>query len=169
MSRAIIPGSFDPMTLGHRAVVKAAAAIFDEVIVLVMNNDMTKYVKDAKVKEYLFDTKARVEIARLTCADIRGVRVETRGGLLIDAFDQLCADVIVKGVRNEADFAYEQIHAAWNLAHNPRAKTVYLPSDPAYAHVSSTLAREKLQKGESLEGVLAQSVIAWIENRAKGK
>jgi len=169
MSRAIIPGSFDPMTLGHLQVIKAAAEIFDEVIVLVMNNDMTKYVKDAKVKEYLFDTSARVEIARLTCADIPGVRVETRGGLLIDAFDELCADVIVKGVRNEADFSYEQIHAAWNLAHNPRAKTVYLPSDPAYAHVSSTLARENLQKGESLEGVLAPSAIAWIDQSRKGE
>ncbi len=169
MSRAIIPGSFDPMTLGHFEVVKATAEIFDEVIVLVMNNDMTKYVKDAKVKEYLFDTGARVEIARLTCADLPNVRVETRGGLLIDAFDEFDADVIVKGVRNEADFAYEQIHAAWNLAHNPRAKTVYLPSDPAYAHLSSTLAREKLQKGESLEGVLAESAIAWIQNNTKGE
>ena len=169
MSRALIPGSFDPMTLGHLQVVKAVAEIFDDVVVLVMNNDMTKYVKDAKVKEYLFDTKARAQIARLTCADIPGVRVETRGGLLIDAFDELGADVIVKGVRNEADFAYEQIHAAWNLAHNPRAKTIYLPSDPAYAHLSSTLAREKLQKGESLDGVLVESAIAWIEKNAKGE
>ena len=162
MSRALIPGSFDPMTLGHRQVIFAAAEIFDEVVVLVMNNDMTKYVKDAKIKEYLFDTEARVEIARLTCADIPGVRVETRGGLLIDAFDELGADVIIKGVRNEADFAYEQIHAAWNLAHNPRAITLYLPSDPAYAHLSSTLAREKMQKGESLEGILAPEAAEWI-------
>lgn len=163
MSRALIPGSFDPMTLGHKQVIRAAAEIFDEVIVLVMHNDMTKYVKDAKVKEYMFDTNARARIARLTCADLENVRVETRGGLLIDAFDQLEADVIVKGVRNEADFAYEQIHAAWNLAHNPRAKTVYLPSDPAYAHVSSTLARQKLLRGESTEGVLAPEVIKLIE------
>ena len=162
MSRAIIPGSFDPMTLGHKQVIAAAAEIFDEVIVLVMHNDMTKYVKDAKVKEYLFDTEARVHIAQLTCADIPGVRVETRGGLLIDAFDELCGDAIVKGIRNEQDFAYEQIHAAWNLAHNPRARTLYLPSDPAYAHVSSTLAREKLQKGEDLSDLIAPEALAWI-------
>ena len=94
MSRAIIPGSFDPMTLGHRQVIAAAAEIFDEVVVLIMHNDMTKYVKDAKVKEYLFDTEARVHIARLTCADIPNVRVEARGGLLIDAFDELCGDTV---------------------------------------------------------------------------
>ena len=167
MSRAIIPGSFDPMTLGHRQVIAAAADIFDEVVVLIMHNDMTKYVKDAKVKEYLFDTKERVEIARLTCEDIPGVRVETRGGLLIDAFDRLEGDVIVKGVRNEADFAYEQIHAAWNLAHNPRARTLYLPSDPAFAHVSSTLARERLAKGEDVSDIIAPKALAWIMQREK--
>ncbi len=167
MSRAIIPGSFDPMTLGHRQVIAAAADIFDEVVVLIMHNDMTKYVKDAKVKEYLFDTETRVEIARLTCEDIPGVRVETRGGLLIDAFDQLEGDVIVKGVRNEADFAYEQIHAAWNLAHNPRARTLYLPSDPAFAHVSSTLARERLAKGEDVSDIIAPKALAWIMHREK--
>ena len=162
MSRAIIPGSFDPMTLGHKQVIAAAAEIFDEVVVLVMHNDMTKYVKDAKVKEYAFDTDARVHIARLTCADIPGVRVETRGGLLIDAFDEFEGSAIVKGIRNEQDFAYEQIHAAWNLAHNPRAHTLYLPADPAYAHVSSTLARARLEEGEDLSDILAPEALAWI-------
>ena len=162
MSRAIIPGSFDPMTLGHKQVIAAAAEIFDEVVVLVMHNDMTKYVKDAKVKEYAFDTDARVHIARLTCADIPNVRVETRGGLLIDAFDEFEGSAIVKGIRNEQDFAYEQIHAAWNLAHNPRAHTLYLPADPAYAHVSSTLARERLAKGEDLSDILAPEALVWI-------
>ena len=163
MSRAIIPGSFDPMTLGHKQVIAAAAAIFDEVVVLVMHNDMTKYVSDAKVKQYAFDTEARTEIARLTCADLSNVRVETRGGLLIDAFDEFEGDVIVKGVRNEQDFAYEQIHASWNLAHNPRARTLYLPADPAFAHVSSTLARERMQKGEDLSDILAPRAIEWIK------
>ena len=162
MSRAIIPGSFDPMTLGHKQVIAATAAIFDEVVVLIMHNDMTKYVANAKVKQYAFDTETRVQIARLTCADIPNVRVETRGGLLIDAFDEFEGDVIVKGVRNEQDFAYEQIHASWNLAHNPRARTLYLPADPAFAHVSSTLARERLQKGEDLSNVLAPEAIEWI-------
>ena len=162
MSRAIIPGSFDPMTLGHKQVIAAAAEIFDEVIVLVMHNDMTKYVADAKVKQYAFDTEARVHIARLTCADIPGVRVEARGGLLIDAFDEFGGDVIVKGVRNELDFAYEQIHASWNLAHNPRARTLYLPADPAYARVSSTLARERMRKGEDLSDIIAPKALEWI-------
>ncbi len=162
MSRAIIPGSFDPMTLGHKQVIAAAAEIFDEVIVLIMNNDMTNYVKDAKVKQYAFDSTQRAEIARLTCADIPNVSVLIKSGMLIDAFDELDADCIVKGVRNEQDFAYEQIHASWNLAHNPRARTLYLPADPAYAHVSSTLARERLAAGQDLSDILAADALAWI-------
>ena len=162
MSRAIIPGSFDPMTLGHKQVIAAAAEIFDEVIVLIMNNDMTNYVKDAKVKQYAFDSAQRAEIARLTCADLPNVTVLIKSGMLIDAFDELCADCIVKGVRNEQDFAYEQIHASWNLAHNPRARTLYLPADPAYAHVSSTLARERLAAGQDLSDILAADALAWI-------
>ena len=82
--------------------------------------------------------------------------------MLIDAFDELGADCIVKGVRNEQDFAYEQIHASWNLAHNPRARTLYLPADPAYAHVSSTLARERLAAGQDLSDILAPEAVAWI-------
>jgi pantetheine-phosphate adenylyltransferase len=162
MSRAIIPGSFDPMTLGHKQVVAAAAEIFEEVIVLIMYNDMTKYDKAAKAKAYVFDAEERVHIARLTCADIPRVRVETRSGLLIDAFDEFEGSVIVKGVRNEQDFAYEQRHAAWNLEHNPRARTLYLPADPAFAHVSSTLARERMQKGEDLSDIIAPKALEWI-------
>ena len=165
MSTALIPGSFDPMTLGHVQVVRTAAGIFDTVYVVVMNNDMTKYVEGAKVKQYMFDIAKRTEIARLSCADIPNVKVVSRGGLLIDVFDELGADCIVKGVRNETDFAYEQTHATWNLAHNPRAVTMYLPSDPAFSHVSSTLVRERLQKGESVADILAPAAAAWIEKQ----
>lgn len=165
MSTALIPGSFDPMTLGHVQIVRTAAGIFDTVYVVVMNNDMTKYVQGAKVKRYMFDIDERTELARLSCADIPNVRVVSRGGLLIDVFDELGADCIVKGVRNEADFAYEQTHAAWNLAHNPHAVTMYLPSDPALADVSSTLVRERLQKGESVADILAPAAAAWIQGR----
>ena len=160
MSIAIVPGSFDPITCGHLDIIKRALDVADEVVVAVMNND---------AKTYTFDMETRAALARLAVAELDGVRVVADSGMLVDLFDRLDADVIVKGVRNEADFSYEQIQAAWNLAHNPRAKTVYLPSDPAYAHVSSTLARENLQKGESLEGVLAPSAIAWIDQSRKGE
>ena len=153
MKRALITGSFDPPTVGHIDIIRRAAAIFDEVIVCVC-------VNSAKQGSYTYDT--RMEMLRRSLEDCANVTVDICHGLVAEYAAEHGVDVIVKGVRNEADFAYEQIHAAWNLAHNPRAVTLYLPSDPAYAHLSSTLAREKLQKGESLEGILAPEAAEWI-------
>jgi pantetheine-phosphate adenylyltransferase len=82
--------------------------------------------------------------------------------MLIDLFDRVGADWIIKGVRSTADFEYEQKHALYNRAHNPRAETLYMPADPAFDGLSSTLVREKIRSGESLDDYLPASVIAWI-------
>ncbi len=162
MSTALIPGSFDPITLGHLDIISRTAAHFDCVTVAVMTNDMYKYVPGVTPKVYAFSEAERVELARLACAHLENVEIITASGMLIDLVDRLGTDVIVKGVRNAADFAYEQEHALWNRAHNPRAETVYLPADPAFDNISSTLAREKLRAGEDLSDVLPETVIQWI-------
>ena len=105
------------------------------------------------------------EMARRACAGLANVQVISSTARLIDLVDELGADVIVKGVRNEADYAYEQKHALYNRAHNPRAETLYLPADPSFDHVSSTLVREKLAAGASTEGILPAEVAAYIRER----
>lgn len=162
MITALIPGSYNPVTLGHLDVITRAAAVFDRVVVAVMTNDMHKYVAGVEPKFYLFNEEARFEMTRLACAHLSNVEVISAGGMLIDLVDRVQADLIVKGVRNTADFAYEQEHALWNRAHNPRAETVYLPADPAFDGISSTLARERMEAGESLEDLLPEAVIQWI-------
>lgn len=162
MSTALIPGSFDPITLGHLDIITRAAARFDKVIVAVMNNDMQKYVQGAVAKAYRFDTEERLTLARIACAHLGNVEVITAGGMLIDLVDATGVDFIVKGVRNTVDFEYEQKHALYNRAHNPRAETLYMPADPAFDGISSTLARERMKRGESLKGILPEAVIAWI-------
>lgn len=162
MSRALIPGSFDPITLGHLDIITRAAARFDRVTVAVMTNDMQKYVQGAPVKSYLFDLTERRDLAAVACAHLSNVEIITAGGMLIDLFDAIGADFIIKGVRSTADFEYEQKHALYNRAHNPRAETLYMPADPAFDGISSTLAREKLRRGEPLDGILPVPVIQWI-------
>lgn len=162
MSTALIPGSFDPITLGHLDVITRAAAKFDRVVVAVMTNDMQKYVQNAPVKQYMFDREERTALATAACAHLPNVEVIAAGGMLIDLFDRVGADWIIKGVRSAADFEYEQKHALYNRAHNPRAETLYLPADPAFDGLSSTLVREKIRKGESLEGCLPEAVIRRI-------
>lgn len=144
---ALIPGSFDPITVGHEDVITRAAQLFDRVIVAVMTNDMTKYVATAKQKSYLFSMVERYAMVQAACRHLDNVQVVCSDGMLIDLFDEVGATLIVKGIRNEQDYAYEQKHAEWNRAHNPRAQTVYLPADSRYDHISSTLVRERIAAG----------------------
>lgn len=159
---ALIPGSFDPITVGHMDVIRRTAARFDKVYVAVMTNDMTKYVADAKVKRYMFTMDERRDMAAAACRGLENVTVVTSSGMLVDLVDELGADWIIKGLRNAADYAYEQEHALWNRAHNPRAETLYLPCDPAYDRISSTLVRETLTAGGSPDGLVPEAVLAWM-------
>ena len=164
---ALLPGSYDPITTGHMDVIRRAAALFDRVVVAVMTNDMRAYVPGAKVKEYMFSMDERTEMARLACENLPNVTVISSTARLIDLVDELGADVIVKGVRNETDYAYEQQHALYNRAHNPKAETLYLPADPKFDHISSTLVRERIAVGESTEDILPSEVAAYIQKRGE--
>lgn len=158
MSLALIPGSFDPMTLGHLSLVKEALKRYDEAVVAVMNNDK---------KTYLFDLPTRRRLAELTVVGLPRVRVVASEGLLVDLFDELHADIIVKGVRNETDRRYEEEMAAYNLSCNPRAKTLLLPAAKDAEEISSTRARAELASGRFPENLLAPAVIAYCKERGK--
>jgi pantetheine-phosphate adenylyltransferase len=164
---ALLPGSYDPITTGHMDVIRRASALFDRVIVAVMTNDMRAYVADAKVKQYMFSMEERTEMARLACADFDNVEVISSSGRLIDLVDEVGADVIIKGVRSEADYAYEQKHALYNRAHNPKAETLYLPADPAYDHISSTLVRERIEAGQSIADIVPAAVAEYVHRMGK--
>ena len=140
MSHALIPGSFDPMTLGHLNIVKRACTEYDKVTVAVMINES---------KKYAHTIEERAEMARLTVAGLPQVEVVVDRGMLVDLFDRIGADAIVKGVRNEKDRLYEEEMAKFNLAGNPRAQTVFYEADPAWGDLSSTLVREMLKKGDN--------------------
>lgn len=159
---AVIPGSFDPMTLGHRNIIERAAKLYDQVIVGLLINDQ---------KQYLFTQDERKIIARLTLHGIKNVKIETDSGFLTDFCVKMGAGVIVKGVRTPQDFVYEQEMATYNRARNPALETVYLPAEESLADVSSTVVRSALTKdgsfdARSLEGLLHPAVIAWL---AQGK
>ena len=158
MSHALIPGSFDPMTLGHLDIVTRVCAKYDKVTVAVMINDS---------KSYTHTIEERAEMARLTVAHLPRVQVVVDRGMLVDLFDRIGADVIVKGVRNGKDRAYEEEMAAYNLAKNPRAKTVLLDADPALDALSSTAVRELLASGKRPEGLLAPAVLKYLEARGE--
>lgn len=162
MNRVLIPGSFDPITVGHMDIIRRAAHLFPHVVVAVMTNDMQNYVSGVTPKRYMFTQEERCHLARLACADLSNVEVISAGGRLIDLVDAQEIDGIIKGVRAAVDFEYEQKHALWNRAHNPRAETLYMPASPSFDGISSTLVRQRLESGESVEAYLPAPVAAWI-------
>lgn len=164
---ALIPGSFDPITLGHVDIIERTAEKFDKVIVAVMNNDSSKHDKTLSSKTYMFSMETRLALVKLSTEHIENVEVISSSRMLIDLFDEIGADVIVKGIRNEADLSYELIHANWNKAHNGRIETLFLPADQGLAEVSSTLVREMII-GKSFDGlsdVLSKKAIEYLKNK----
>lgn len=153
MSLAILPGSYDPITMGHLELIRRAAERYDEIVVAVMVNAS---------KKTMLTMEERVRLAELTVAEIPNARVIADTGLLVDLYDRLGADAVCKGFRNETDYAYEMNMAEWNRAHNPKFETVLLQSEGEYATLSSTEVRERLARGESIEGLVHPAVAAFL-------
>ncbi len=142
LHRAIVPGSFDPMTLGHLDVLRRVAALYDEIYLALLINPN---------KEYLFDLETRFSIAQIGCADIENVRVVHDDGMLVDLARKLGCGAIIKGVRNSTDFEYEMKMAFFNRELAPEIETLFLPCSDGLGEVSSTRVRCLLEKGDLAE------------------
>lgn len=140
MTTAVFPGSFDPFTVGHDAIVRRALPLFDRIIIGVGVNVR---------KQYLYSADKRVEdIARLYAAEPK-VEVKAYSGLLVDFARQEGARFIVKGVRSVKDFEYEREQADINLKIGG-LDTLLLFSEPQYQSVSSSMVRELLHFGRDV-------------------
>lgn len=153
---AVVPGSFDPVTVGHADLVLRAADLFGEVLVLVMNN---------REKEYLFSLDERFELCQGAFAGDKRIRVDKSEGMLYEyLLEKKEKTVLVKGVRDETDFLYEREMAKFNFLHCG-VQTLYLDAKEELGAVSSTLVREKIKKKESLSGLLPEKVIKLLQNK----
>ncbi len=153
---AVVPGSFDPITLGHVDLIRRAAALFGACRVVVMNN---------REKTYRFSLEERFEMCRLAFEGDESVTVDLYEGMLYEYLKTRCPKgVLVKGVRNERDFLYEKKQAAFNFAHCG-AETLYLDAREDLEGLSSTLVREKMKNGEELSSYLPEIVIKHLQNK----
>ena len=148
MTVALFPGSFDPITNGHVETAKKAAQIFDKVYVVAMTNTS---------KHYLFTAKARADFIRDALKDIPNIEVLDKPDMLtVNLAHELHARAIVRGVRNSADFRYEQEIAGINKRLAPDINTVLLFSSPENSFVASSMIKELARFDEDVHQFLPE-------------
>lgn len=154
--RCVCPGSYDPVTNGHVDVVSRAATLFDEVVVAVLYNP---------AKEGAFPVDERVSLLEKSLSGTANLRVEAFADrLLVDVCRDLGATAIVKGLRGGTDFAYELPMALMNK-HLTGIETVFLPGDPRFEHVSSSLVKEVVRYGGDVTGLVPDTVLVALRRR----
>lgn len=153
MSVALIPGSFDPITVGHEDLIQRASMLFDEVIVCIFSNSS---------KQTMFTPEERLEFLHAAASEYRNVRADISSGLLADYAIQHRCDVIIKGARSGTDFDYEFSMASINRELAPMVETVILPSRCELSHISSTMVRELIKYGKDFKPFVPSSVAPLI-------
>jgi pantetheine-phosphate adenylyltransferase len=148
MSGAVCPGSFDPVTLGHVDVFERTAAQFDEVVVAVLVNPN---------KSGMFTADERMELIRESTRHLPNLRVERGSGLVVDFVTSRGLTAIVKGLRTGTDFEYELQMAQMNR-HVAGVDTFFVATNPQYAFVSSSLAKEVASLGGDVSELLPEPV-----------
>lgn len=132
MKRAIYPGSFDPLTLGHLDMIKRSAKIVDELVIGVLNNS---------AKNSLFSLDERVSMIKEMTESMPNVTVASFDGLLVDYMKEINATIIVRGLRAVTDFEYELQIAQTNHVENPEVETIFLTTSLQYSYLSSTIVK----------------------------
>ena len=133
MKRAIYPGSFDPLTLGHLDMIERSAKIVDELVIGVLNNS---------AKNSLFSLDERVSMIKEMTESMPNVTVASFDGLLVDYMKEINATIIVRGLRAVTDFEYELQIAQTNHVENPEVETIFLTTSLQYSFLSSTIVKE---------------------------
>jgi pantetheine-phosphate adenylyltransferase len=154
---AVVPGSFDPITLGHIDVIERAARLFDELHVLVVHNpDKTALLPVAQ-------RVSLIEKAIAESSDASNIRVTSWSvGLLVDYCTEVGASVIVKGIRSQVDVAYETPMAIVNR-NLAGVETIFMLPDPAHAHVSSSLVRQVAGLGGDVSPYVPRAVADFLQ------
>lgn len=153
---AIVPGTFDPITLGHLDIIKRAAQLFPKVIVA---------VAASKAKHPSLDIDTRVELAKgaVEEAELDNVEVKPFSNMLVDFAHENEAEVIVKGLRAITDFEYEFQQGALNHQLDPALENIYIMSAPEYMYVSSSIVRELHSLGADFSNFVPGNVLDFYK------
>lgn len=149
MRRALFPGSFDPLTLGHYDIIKRGITLFDELVIAIgINSDKT----------YMFSLEERIRFIEEAFKDEPKIKVTTYQGLTVDFCKKIGANFILRGLRNPADFEFEKA-----IAHTNRKlseiETVFLLTSSGKSYISSSIVRDVIRNGGDYSGLVPETVV----------
>ncbi len=148
MKRAIFPGSFDPITLGHYDIIHRGISLFDELIIAIGEN---------AEKKYMFGLEQRMGFIREAFREEPKIKVQSYSGLTVDFCRTVQADFILRGLRNPADFEFEKA-----IAHTNRKlaeiETVFLLTSSGKSYISSSIVRDVIRNGGDYTGLVPETV-----------
>lgn len=156
MLRAIYPGSFDPVTLGHLDIIRRSASIADELIVGILNN---------KAKTPLFSVGERVKMLEEVTKDFPNVKIIPFEGLLVEFAKQMDAKVIVRGLRAITDFEYELQMSQTNQKIEPEIETLFLTTSLEFSFLSSTTVKEVASFGGDITQFVPEVIVKKIKEK----
>jgi pantetheine-phosphate adenylyltransferase len=153
--RAVAPGSFDPITLGHIDVIERASSLFDEVIIAVLVNSS---------KSGMFSIEERIALIKESVAQFPNVKVDSWSGLLVDYCEQNKITAIIKGLRAISDFDYELQMSQMNFQLKG-VETFFMATKPGYSFLSSSLVKEIAKYGGDVSSWVPANVLKALKSR----
>jgi pantetheine-phosphate adenylyltransferase len=156
MKKAAFPGSFDPPTLGHLNIIRRAAGIFDELMVVIAENPQ---------KKYLFSSKERADMIRQLIADCNNVSVTICDSLIVDFLQKKEINILVRGVRGMEDFSYEFELSMMNKALNSGIETIFMTTDPEYFVLRSSSIKEVASFQGNISGMVPPLVAEALKEK----
>ena len=156
--RAIYPGTFDPVTVGHLDIMKRVCSLFDEVVVA---------VAVSASKNPMFTADQRIEMLKASTKDLKNLKVVGFDNLLVDLSDSLDANIIIRGLRAVSDFEYEIQMGYANSSLKKELETIFLMPSLEYSYVSSSVVRSILPFNGKVDHLLHPTVLQMINEYKK--
>jgi len=158
--RAIYPGTFDPLTLGHLDLIQRSSSLFDEVVVAIGDNP---------AKNPLFSVAQRATMIKKATADLSNITVVKFNSLLVDLANELESTIVIRGVRSTTDFEYESQMTYANNSLKADLETVYLMPKLEYSFISSSIVRAILKFDGKIDHLVPSTILEDVEQKRKGQ
>lgn len=156
MSRALFPGSFDPPTIGHINIIERAAALFDELHVVVADNIS---------KRYLFTPEERIELIEKSLPGVKNIVYAVHPGLTVEYARLNDISIMIRGVRGAGDFSYEFEMAMTNKLLYPQLEVLFMPTDPRYFLIRASQIKELAAFGADFSSMVTPPVLEALKKK----